>query len=811
MFELECASLLTRRMNLTHESLGESDRTAVADALQAMKACHRCPATARSGVPAAVNKAITTGRKRRRDPLLGVWAVAREQIAANRNEEQELWLAQHSRCVLPREAIKALLGIYRPNALDLIGRPPVVEELRRQQDTGLCDNHLHSGAADELGELLNRLVPRVASEDEPRKLCDAVGNLRTSGDLNMGPPLLGLTAACLLLDDVEDPNETTAKRLAGEIWWRHISMAALQARQIDASDFRQLRDPVQKLAVVQGKAPQLETLYATLGEVALGEGVSAARQQAAKRGLISLAVLYGLVSIPHSSSLGTFVPRFRVMRALRGLFGDDPGRLTSAVSSMYVHDNVTAVELRKSIVPTSRRTVSVPCVRDAIKLDIEDHAWSAIAACNKAERPDLVMRMPLTFTRRDVKPVDLAAEADDYAAFRDPVGETLAVADGIVQATAASPEERFVGAVDVVGDEKLVPNWLYALAFQRIAGADGCELEFACHAGEYFADRLEGLRRIGEVALFRPAAVRRIGHCLALGTDKGVASHAVDDVAGVLLENAIWALLVLENRGASGLGVTTRKKDAPTALLGKLKRTIQQIAHYVFGFDAGIGAVRRWYLDRFDTATMARWLPDLLDSAHDSTMWPRGARRHMLPQPAGPLDGMLAATVYDMPVEVGTDGGVKRIRYDRMTPLPEKLLKDTHDLLATVEDAAFETLLQWLKTEAIVIESCPSSNAALVDLPITEHPIWRFHEDELRCSVNTDDPALFGASLGEEYAHAGMVADNENGDGPQFVAELAETSRTVGTIERNLCHPGEDPIDVYHALLRVREAPSGPE
>lgn len=825
MFALECASLLTRRINLTYEPLGSNDRTKVADALQATKACYRCPETERKGIPAAVKRLCDQGKEQRSDPLLGIWAIAREDLAGKRTYERNLWLAQHARCILPREAIESLLGLDRSATLELIGSSSVLAELGRQQSTGLCDNHLHSGAADELGDLLDRLVPRAASETEPRDLKKAVGTLRLSSDLNMGPPVLGLAAACLLLDDPAAADGPWAQLLADKAWWQGAARAALNATNIDGSEFGELRRPVQELANERGLRPQLKALYAALGEVARGQTVPEARQETARRGLISLAVLYGMVAVPHSSSLGTFVPRFEAMRALRGLFGTDQGRLTSAINSMYVNSKVTAVELRKSIVPKEGGTsVSIPRIRDAIKGDIEGHAWNAIAARYKAER-DLVARMPLTFTRREYEPVDLATAEEGFVSFRDPVGETMAVADAIVQATATEPEGRFVGAVDVVGDEKLVPNWVYALAYQRIAGAEGCELEFACHAGEYFADRLEGLRRIGEVALFRPAAVRRIGHCLALGTSEGAESD-VDDDALVLLENSIWALLVLENRGAIGLGQAKGGRwNPPDGLLDDLKGTAQQIASYVFGFDAGIGEVRRWYLERFDSTKMARWLPALrTTSAHDATTWWRGAERHQLPRPVDLVDGMLAATVYEMPVEVELPVEVKdkkgkeqpvpdvqRIRYDSAVELPANLRTQAHEQLARVEDAALESIRRWLKAERMVIESCPSSNAALIDVPITEHPIRTFHEQELSCSVNTDDPALFGASLGEEYVHVGMLADGPTGDGADFLAELAQTSRTSGMIERALCDPGEAPIEIYHVLLRRLEPPAAPD
>lgn len=803
MFALECASLLTCRLNLTYESLGESDSYAIATALGGTKDQHRCPDTARGDEPAAVDELLEKARERRRDPFFGAWAIAREE-ARQTNADKGLWLVQHSRCALPRGAVEKLLGFDRSATLSLIGSSAVVGALQEQKGHGLSDNHLHSGAADELGGLIERLVCRVPSDAEPRKLESAYGPTKHSGELNLGPPLLGLAAACIRLDGPEKPRPGQEALIEDEAWWRAATTASRAADAIDVSDFGALRAPIQGLVSQSGRAPQVRLLFETLGRIAVGAPVAAAKVRAARRGLISLGVLCDLIAIPRGSNLGLFVRRFDLMRTMRGLFGKDPERLRSALGSMYVHNGVTHIELRKSIVPKSGHTVSVPAIVSDIRDDIEEHARGAIEACVAVERADLTVRMPLTFTRHASKPVDLAAQPSGYVPFSVPLGETMAVADAIVQATAAEPNSRFVGAVDVVGDEKRVPNWVYALAFRRIAATEGSELEFACHAGEYFGDRLEGLRRIAEVALFRPAVVRRIGHCLALGSEQGVESRAVGHAANDLLENALWATLILEGNPQAGLDAAA--VAGPKPLLSELKQTAQRIASYVFGLDVSIGDVRRWYLARFDTEAVARWVPELRStSAMTAEAWPRGTS-NPLPKPSHVADAMLAAAIYDTTFVVELPGGQRRISYNPKVMLPEKLIEEARVQLVDAEDHARGTVRRWLANEEIVIESCPSSNTALARTPIGRHPIWQFHKDQLRCSVNTDDPALFGASLSEEYVHAGMVAEGDGGDSALFVAELAETSRTVGMIRRSLCDAASKPLETYHSLL-AREAP----
>jgi adenosine deaminase len=63
------------------------------------------------------------------------------------------------------------------------------------------------------------------------------------------------------------------------------------------------------------------------------------------------------------------------------------------------------------------------------------------------------------------------------------------------------------------------------------------------------------------------------------------------------------------------------------------------------------------------------------------------------------------------------------------------------------------TLIAWLAEKRIPLGICPTSNLALgVYRSIQEHPIERLRRAGVPVSVNTDDPALLGASLEGEYA-----------------------------------------------------------
>jgi adenosine deaminase len=67
-----------------------------------------------------------------------------------------------------------------------------------------------------------------------------------------------------------------------------------------------------------------------------------------------------------------------------------------------------------------------------------------------------------------------------------------------------------------------------------------------------------------------------------------------------------------------------------------------------------------------------------------------------------------------------------------------------------IEDAA---LVGMLADRKIPFGICPTSNLVLGVYPsIQEHPIEKLRVAGVRVSVNTDDPALLGASLVGEYA-----------------------------------------------------------
>jgi len=69
--------------------------------------------------------------------------------------------------------------------------------------------------------------------------------------------------------------------------------------------------------------------------------------------------------------------------------------------------------------------------------------------------------------------------------------------------------------------------------------------------------------------------------------------------------------------------------------------------------------------------------------------------------------------------------------------------------LSAVQDPA---VLQLLRDHDVTLDMTPISNVKLLAVPsMREHPIRRFLDAGIRCTISTDDPMLFGNRLNDEY------------------------------------------------------------
>lgn len=78
-----------------------------------------------------------------------------------------------------------------------------------------------------------------------------------------------------------------------------------------------------------------------------------------------------------------------------------------------------------------------------------------------------------------------------------------------------------------------------------------------------------------------------------------------------------------------------------------------------------------------------------------------------------------------------------------------------------------------LAARGTCLDVCPTSNAALGVYPrLADHPLSRLLAAGVRCSLNADDPLLFGCGLLDEYE----LCRTELGLGDSELAAIAATS-----------------------------------
>jgi aminodeoxyfutalosine deaminase len=86
--------------------------------------------------------------------------------------------------------------------------------------------------------------------------------------------------------------------------------------------------------------------------------------------------------------------------------------------------------------------------------------------------------------------------------------------------------------------------------------------------------------------------------------------------------------------------------------------------------------------------------------------------------------------------------------------------------ITAIEDPA---LVRELAARGIVLDTSPISNVRIGLVPsLDDHPVWKLIAAGVRCSLSTDDPAMFDTDLTREYAAAA-----ERGHDPKTFYEVA--------------------------------------
>ncbi len=122
--------------------------------------------------------------------------------------------------------------------------------------------------------------------------------------------------------------------------------------------------------------------------------------------------------------------------------------------------------------------------------------------------------------------------------------------------------------------------------------------------------------------------------------------------------------------------------------------------------------------------------------------------------------------------------------------------------VAIVEDPA---LLARVAVERIPLTVCPTSNVVIANrfATLREHPLREIREAGVLVTINTDDPAMMGLDLGQEYQRLGEAYGYDPDDLGRLAVEGIESTWLDETERRSLRL-------AFEAALREPGAPTGP-
>lgn len=331
--------------------------------------------------------------------------------------------------------------------------------------------------------------------------------------------------------------------------------------------------------------------------------------------------------------------------------------------------------------------------------------------------------------------------------------------------------DQVVGSLDVSGVELRHATWPYVAAARWLRD-QGMRLHFTAHAGESFERGFSGLRTIGELWLGtggqpKEAPVQRIGHGLALDQKyRYYIEHQHDDQIrcdqphrfSEFLLDLCYLYAVLPQMGAAPSAIArcgalltdltappdgTANTPAPDVwatafqylhsgrLIDFFVRKLSNNSHYeAFGRPRGRGApdARLPAASPYDLILRGEF--PLLAGFDPAAL--KAAIQQLI---LGRIDTAGYATC-----QFAVDGN-----HHPVTHLPLDLEDAIHRFLKSWEARLARYLVNLIRQDGCVIETCPVSNSVITgQTDHGDHPMWAFVHQRLPVSVNSDNPLIFG-------------------------------------------------------------------
>ena len=453
-------------------------------------------------------------------------------------------------------------------------------------------------------------------------------------------------------------------------------------------------------------------------------------------GLVAaLCLINSFLRSSPGEGLPSFVDRFDQMGLLRdaAIADDRAESVAAATDFIMAEDRVVGAEFRKSIFASRKSTYAD--LETKIAISLADHL-KGFSTSDAVARCDRRLAMPVTFLRSESQvPSDV-----DPSLLHDlaPLWRLTSA----IEKTSQQPEiGRFINAVDVVGNEFSTPNWVFVPLLDAL-GQTPNRLTRSCHAGESFVTRVQGLRSIGELLLPNPV-VERIGHALALDelvSDFIIGRYPSQYFVRDAIEDMCWLI-------ASGIA-TDAAREFLSMLLGAANITScgLDVENFIRAWQA------RRSLDGYAQFELSKGLADPPARSIDSSISRLADGDHL---------AFLLLTHHSRRFPFNAlDGPLVGALADEYRGLEKDLCEE---ISAEIQTA--------IKESNVTIEACPTSNLRLAGLPkATYLPIAKWLNNQMRVSLNSDDPLIFGTSI---VAEERLVLDNFT---PDVLERLASHS-----------------------------------
>lgn len=298
----------------------------------------------------------------------------------------------------------------------------------------------------------------------------------------------------------------------------------------------------------------------------------------------------------------------------------------------------------------------------------------------------------------------------------------------------SSPAWALADGIDVCGLEAAIPNWVITpalSAFSQRAALAGQKVSYRFHAGEWQWTPLHGLRRVAEALKVDMSGFRncRIGHGLALFDDdwSRLDTEPIDE----LLDDLLYAY---------------RELDRPShrQVRWRIEREVWLLIDACYGPSAA-----DWLRTR-DIAFVSR--------AYESRSSPKVLQRISNIAEIGNrlefVDGPSSAVLMS----------ADEVASLHMSPLCSTVAVSEHDviskrvnrlrdLLSDVAEILRPKFIGLFSDDFLTIEVCPSSNVNIGTFrSLTRHPVANMMKYGMNVAIGTDDPAVFGSWLADEFA-----------------------------------------------------------